>query len=86
MTRQHLAAVTAGTLGLFALATGVANATATPFASYRGQYSVAFTTEAACAASSAARNDPPDTYSYACESFTIDGTTEWHYWYKYMIS
>ena len=62
-----------------------ANASATPF-TYRGQYSVLFTTEAACAASSAARNDPPDVYSYPCESVVISGTTEWHYWYKYLIS
>lgn len=85
MTRQRLVAVAAGTLSVFALYTGTANAVATPLA-YRGQYSVPFATEAACAASSAARNDPPDVYSYTCESFTISGVTEWHYWYKYLIS
>lgn len=90
MTRQRLlAAATAGALSLFALATGTANAAAahpaTPSA-YRGQYSVPFTTEAACAASSAARNDPPDLYSYPCETFTVGGATEYHYWYKYLIS
>ena len=86
MTRQRLAAVTAGTLSLFALATGIANASATPFGTYRGYWSVPFTTQAACAASSAARNDPPDIYTYPCQSFTIEGTTEWHYWYKGLIS
>lgn len=85
MTTRRLVTATAGALTLFALSAGTANASATPF-TYRGQYSVLFTTEAACAASSAARNDPPDLYSYPCESVVISGTTEWHYWYKYLIS
>jgi len=85
LTRQRLVAVTAGTLSLFALSIGLANASATPL-TYRGQYSIPFTTEAACAAASAARNDPPEVYSYPCETFVLGGTTEWHYWYKYLIS
>ena len=85
MTRQRLVAVTASTLSLFALSAGLANASAIPFA-YRGQYSIPFTTEAACAAASAARNDPPDVYSYPCETVMIGGAIEWHYWYKYLIS
>ena len=85
MTRQRLVAVTAGTLSLFALSSGMVNASAIPSA-YRGQYSIPFTTEAACAASSAARNDPPDLYSYPCETVMVGGATEWHYWYKYLIS
>lgn len=79
--RQRLVVVTAGALGLFALSTGIANASA-----YRGEFSIPFTTEAACAASSAARNDPPDVYSYPCETVMIGGATEWRYWYKYLIS
>jgi hypothetical protein len=85
LTRQRLVAFTAGTLSLFALFTGVANASAIPV-TYRGQYSIPFTTEAACAVSSAARNDPPDVYSYPCETVMIGGATEWRYWYKYLIS
>ena len=83
--RQRFVMVMAGTISLFGLSAGMANASAIPFA-YRGQYSIPFTTEAACAASSAARNDPPDVYSYPCETFVVGGTTEWHYWYKYLIS
>ena len=79
--RQRFVAVTAGALGLFTLSTGIANA-----ATYRGEYSISFTTEAACAAASAARNDPPDAYSYPCETVMVGDTTEWHYWYKYLIS
>jgi hypothetical protein len=85
LTRQRLVAVTAGTLSLFALTTGLANASASSL-TYRGQYSIPFTTEAACAASSAARNDPPDVYSYSCETVLIGGATEWRYWYKYLVS
>jgi hypothetical protein len=85
LTRQRVAAVTAAAVSLFALSTGVANATATPLA-YRGQYSIPFTTQAACAAASAARNDPPDVYAYPCETVLIGGATEWHYWYTYSIS
>lgn len=84
MTRQRLVAATVAALGVFALSTGTASASATPFA-YHGQYSIAFTTQAACATASAARNDPPEVYSYPCESFTISGVTEWHYWYKYSV-
>jgi|GEM_PF-3224828 hypothetical protein len=83
--RQRFVMVMAGTISLFGLSAGMANASAIPFA-YRGQYSIPFTTEAACAASSAARNDPPDVYSYPCETFVVGGATEWHYWYKYLIS
>lgn len=85
MTRQRLMAVTAAALSLSTLSIGMASASATPFA-YHGQYSVAFTTQAACATASAARNDPPEVYSYSCESFTIGGVTEWHYWYKYSVN
>ncbi|MFL6111004.1 MAG: hypothetical protein ACJ786_06605 [Catenulispora sp.] len=83
--RRRLVTVTAGALGLIALSTGMANASAIP-AAYRGQYSIPFTTLSACAASSAARNDPPDLYSYPCETVVIGGVTEWRYWYKYLIS
>jgi len=84
MTRQRLVAATAAAFSLFALSAGTASASATPL-TYHGQYSIAFTAQAACATASAARNDPPEVYSYPCESFTIDGVTEWHYWYKYSV-
>lgn len=87
MTRERLAAATATALSVFALSalsTATASASATP-STYHGQYSIAFTTEAACATASAARNDPPEVYAYPCESFTIGGVTEWHYWYKYSV-
>ena len=84
MTRRRLVAATAGTLSLFALTTGLANAS-TDSLTYRGQYSIPFTTQAACATASAARNDPPDVYSYPCETVLIGGVTEWHYWYKYLV-
>ena len=81
--RPRFVAVTAGVFGLLTLSTGIASAS---LPTYRGEYSIPFTTEAACAASSAARNDPPDVYSYPCETVMIGGATEWHYWYKYLIS
>ncbi|WP_194917156.1 hypothetical protein [Catenulispora rubra] len=64
-SRRRPTALAVTVASRFALIGGIANATA-DYRTYRGAYSVMFTTEASCAASSAARNDPPDVLSYTC--------------------
>lgn len=89
-SRRRATALAVTAAGLFALTGGIANATAS--LTYRGAYSVTFSTEASCDASSAARNDPPEVLSYSCSYYASDprspngtGNPGWYYYYRYSI-
>jgi hypothetical protein len=77
-------------IGLFAVSTGVASATAS--VPYRGGYHGPFTTQDGCNATSTEVNDPPDLLSYPCEYFAAGPTgastalAGWYYYYKYSIA
>ena len=89
--RRHTTALAVSVASLFALTGGIANASAN-YLTYRGEYSVRFSTEASCAAESAARNDPPDVLTYTCSYYASDprgpsgnGGAGWFYYYRYEI-
>ena len=95
MTRARVRArstsLAAAVTALFAVTGGIADATGTGL-TYRGAWSIPFSTEASCDTASAARNDPPEVLSYPCSYYTSNpsspnsGGAGWYYYYRYSIS